>query len=54
VLGIDRAKMKLYDVEPSAQTDLSDAGQDDDDDKPLNKFGGRDRKFNQNYSEIKV
>ena len=30
VVGIDRAKMKLYDVESSAQTGLTDAGQDDD------------------------
>ena len=30
VVGIDRAKMKLYDVEASAQTGLSDSGQDDD------------------------
>lgn len=29
VIGIDRAKMKLYDVEVSAQTGLSDSGQDD-------------------------
>jgi replicative DNA helicase len=27
VVGIDRAKMKLYDVEDSAQTDLADSGQ---------------------------
>lgn len=30
VIGIDRAKMKLYDTEASAQDGLSDAGQDDD------------------------
>jgi len=30
VVGIDRSKMKLYDVEASAQENLSDAGQDDD------------------------
>jgi replicative DNA helicase len=30
VVGIDRAKMKLYDVEASAQEGLSDSGQDDD------------------------
>ena len=30
VVGIDRAKMKLYDVEASAQEGLSDAGKDDD------------------------
>jgi replicative DNA helicase len=30
VVGVDRSKMKLYDVEASAQDNLSDAGQDDD------------------------
>lgn len=30
VVGIDRSKMKLYDVEASAQTGLTDAGHDDD------------------------
>jgi replicative DNA helicase len=30
VVGIDRAKMKLYDVEASAQVGLSDSGQEDD------------------------
>ena len=28
IIGIDRAKMRLYDVEQSAQTDLVDSGQD--------------------------
>lgn len=41
VIGIDRAKMKLYDVEQSAQEDIVDAGQVDD--KPLNSFGERER-----------
>jgi len=41
VIGIDRGKMKLYDVEQSAQEDLVDAGQVDD--KPLNSFGDRER-----------
>jgi len=41
VVGIDRAKMKLYDVEQSAQEDLVDTGQVDD--KPLNTFGDRER-----------
>ena len=43
VIGIDRAKMKLYDVEVSAQEGLSDAGSKDDD-KPLfdkSDFGKR-------------
>ena len=30
VVGIDRAKMKLYNVEDSAQRNISDSGQDDD------------------------
>ncbi len=42
VIGIDRAKMKLYDVEQSAQDDLVDTGQVDD--KPLNTFGDRERR----------
>ena len=44
VIGIDRAKMKLYDVEASAQTNLADAGQDDD--EPVfdkSTFGRRQR-----------
>lgn len=42
VIGVDRAKMKLYDVEVSAQIGLSDSGQSDD--KPLfdkSDFGKR-------------
>ena len=53
VVGIDRAKMKLYDVEQSAQDDIVDAGQVDD--KPLNTFGERERtsKF-KNFGGFKV
>ena len=53
VIGIDRAKMKLYDVEQVAQEDLVDAGQVDD--KPLNNFGERERtsKF-KNFGGFKV
>ena len=40
-LGVDRAKMKLYDVEQSAQDGLVDSGQPD---KPLNTFGDREKK----------
>jgi replicative DNA helicase len=38
VLGIDRSKMKLYDVEDSAQVDIADSGQTIE--KPKNKFEG--------------
>ena len=44
VIGIDRAKMKLYDVEASAQAGLSDAGHIKDDGPMFDKssFGKRD------------
>ena len=45
VVGIDRAKMKLYDVEQGAQDDLVDSGQTPPD-KPLNTFGDRERHSN--------
>jgi replicative DNA helicase len=53
VVGIDRGKMKLYDVEQSAQDDIVDAGQVND--KPLNTFGERERtsKF-KNFGGFKV
>lgn len=44
VVGIDRAKMKLYDTEASAQVGLADAGQDDD--EPMfdkSSFGKRQK-----------
>jgi replicative DNA helicase len=52
VVGIDRAKMRLYDAEVSAQSGLADAGQDDD--GPINTFGNRERKFSKNFEGIKV
>ena len=51
VIGIDRAKMKLYDVEQVAQEDIVDAGQVDD--KPLNTFGERERRT-KNFGGFKV
>ena len=41
-VGVDRAKMKLYDIDQSGQMNITDAGHDD---KPLNTFGNRDKKF---------
>jgi len=38
IVGIDRAKMRLYDCEQSAQKDILDNGQDADYDEPENKF----------------
>ena len=40
-IGVDRAKMKLYDIEQSAQTGITDVGHD----KPLNSFGSKEKKF---------
>jgi len=37
VVGIDRAKMRLYDVEQSAQKDILDSGQDEEYDNNENK-----------------
>ena len=48
IVGIDRAKMRLYDCEQKAQEDISDSGQEDtssDETKFKDKFGGF--KFNQ-------
>jgi len=51
VVGIDRAKMRLFDAEPAAQQGIVDAGQDDE---PVNTFGNRERKFNSKFEGIKV
>lgn len=44
VVGVDKSKMRLYDVEDAAQKGISDSGQDDDP-PPINTFGNRERKF---------
>jgi len=57
VIGVDRAKMKLYDAEESAQTNISDSGQSNiDDDKPVfdkSGFGKRMQK-NRDFGNLKV
>jgi hypothetical protein len=40
-VGVDRSKMKLYDIEQQAQNGIADAGHND---KPLNTFGDREKK----------
>jgi hypothetical protein len=47
VIGIDRARMKLYDVEARAQRDIADSGQTESQWQPRNK-PGRD------FSAIKI
>ena len=49
-IGVDRAKMKLFDVEQSAQNGLADAGHD----KPLNTFGTREEKQKKSFDGFKV
>jgi hypothetical protein len=49
VVGIDRSRMKLYDVEESAQSDImSDMAPDTG---PINKFGDRESK---DFTEFKI
>ena len=43
ILGIDRSKMKLYDVELNAQEDLVDSGQNDDDIPVFDKTNSGER-----------
>jgi replicative DNA helicase len=38
IIGVDRSKMKLYDVDQSAQKDIIDSGQDDYEDETESKF----------------
>ena len=49
VVGVDRSRMKLYDVEESAQADIMS---DTIPDKPINNFGDRDSK--DTFAEFKI
>lgn len=49
VIGVDRSRMKLYDVEESAQSDIMS---DMTPDKPINKFG--ERESNDSFADFKV
>jgi replicative DNA helicase len=51
VIGVDKSKMRLYDVEDIAQN-IIDSGQVDD--KPINTFGNRERKFNSKFEGVRV
>jgi len=50
IVGVDRSKMRLYDVEQSAQSDLVDSGQESFTDKDI------DNKFNKlgKFSDFKI
>jgi replicative DNA helicase len=49
-IGVDRSKMRLYDVEQSGQDGLADSGQD----KPLNTFGDREQKSKKSFDGFKI
>ena len=49
VVGVDRSRMKLYDVEESAQSDIMS---DMTPDKPINKFGEREQ--HDSFADFKV
>lgn len=51
VVGVDRSKMKLYDVEASAQNLIGGMGSEPVDNGPINSFGERERK---DFSSFKV
>jgi len=53
-LGIDRAKMRLYDVEQSGQDGIIDSGQSSSPDKPLNTFGNREKFSKKSFDSFKV
>lgn len=56
VIGVDKAKMKLYDAEQSAQTNISDSGQLANDEQSLfdkSSFGSRMRR-ERNFDNFKV
>ena len=49
-IGVDRSKMKLYDVDQSGQDGLADAGHD----KPINTFGNREAPKKKGFDGFKV
>ena len=46
IIGIDSAKMRLYDVEQTAQHDIVDSGQEEEYNSPEDKFKNK-------FAEIK-
>jgi replicative DNA helicase len=53
VVGIDRGKMKLFDAEADAQTNIADSGQEIPD-KPINTFGNREKRFSSKFEGVRV
>jgi hypothetical protein len=53
-LGIDRSKMKLYDVEQGAQDGIADSGQKQMHNKPMDKFQAPPGMKKKEFSGFKV
>ncbi len=54
MIGVDRAKMRLYDLEVDAQNGLADIGRSDDDFSEESSFNNVFRRNQKNYSGIKI
>ena len=54
IIGIDRAKMKLYDVEQTAQGDIVDSGQDDAVFDKSNFGSKMEKKSYEKFSDLKI
>ena len=46
IVGIDRAKMRLYDCEQNAQEDIVDSGQEEE-------YNNEEKKFKKNFDGFK-
>jgi len=46
IIGIDRAKMRLYDCEQNAQEDIVDSGQEEE-------YNNEEKKFKKNFDGFK-
>ena len=53
ILGIDRARMKLYDCEQEAQKDIVDSGQENSDNKTFGLGHGKSKAYDK-FTDIKV
>ena len=51
VIGVNKAKMQLYDVEESAQNLIYDSGPAKQDDSPISSFGNREKK---DFGSLKI
>ena len=53
IVGVDRAKMRLYDVEQRAQSDLLDSGQEEEYDALADKAFSKDKPLKEKFNQLK-